>query len=249
MPVSGRAQPRPVVRSRAVKTQSYRFRGGVARVAAWHGRPDVASLALQGPDAILDRRRRAAPRPTARRRILARSSPTRSRPGASLPLVDFGFAVRGRLHLLVARPRIAPAAEPPHPARRRAPTATSSSGSTPPRSTSSGGSTPSGLDQAARATPRSHIRVSRGKRRSPATGCSAAPTTRATCNGSPSAPTPRAAVSAPHCSPTGCAGSVRTARVARSSTRRSTTNAPSPSTSEPAFGACRSGLCVLGRSL
>ena len=35
------------VRSLAVKTQSIRFRGGVARVAAWHGRPDIASVALQ----------------------------------------------------------------------------------------------------------------------------------------------------------------------------------------------------------
>ena len=37
-----------------MKTQSFRFRGGVARVAAWHGRSDIASVALQcrGPLAI-----------------------------------------------------------------------------------------------------------------------------------------------------------------------------------------------------
>ena len=29
-----------------MKTQSIRFRGGVARVAAWHGRPEIASVAL-----------------------------------------------------------------------------------------------------------------------------------------------------------------------------------------------------------
>jgi ribosomal protein S18 acetylase RimI-like enzyme len=83
-----------------VKTQSYRFRGGVARVAAWHGRADVASLVLQGPD---------APSSRALRRLLERLHDAGFRevvtnalaPGASLPLVDVGFAVRGRLHLLV----------------------------------------------------------------------------------------------------------------------------------------------------
>src|ERR1700722_11942434 len=35
------------IRSLAVKTQSIRFRGGVARVAAWHGHPEIASVALQ----------------------------------------------------------------------------------------------------------------------------------------------------------------------------------------------------------
>jgi ribosomal protein S18 acetylase RimI-like enzyme len=85
---------------KAHRAQSYRFRGGVARVAAWHGRTDVASLALHGPD---------APSPRALRRLLERMQRAGYRevvtnalgPGASLPLVDFGFAVRGRLHLLV----------------------------------------------------------------------------------------------------------------------------------------------------
>jgi ribosomal protein S18 acetylase RimI-like enzyme len=85
---------------KAHRAQSYRFRGGVARVAAWQGRADVASLALHGPD---------APSPRALRRLLERMQDAGYRevvtnalgPGASLPLVDVGFAVRGRLHLLV----------------------------------------------------------------------------------------------------------------------------------------------------
>lgn len=68
-------------------------------MVAWHGRADVASLALHGPDA-----------PSARtlRRLLERLHAAGYRevvtnavgPGTSLPLVDVGFAVRGRLHLL-----------------------------------------------------------------------------------------------------------------------------------------------------
>ncbi len=84
---------------KAQRAQSYRFRGGVARVAAWHGRDDVASLALHGSD---------APSPRTLRRLLERLQEAGYRevvtnalgPGASLPLVDVGFAVRGRLHLL-----------------------------------------------------------------------------------------------------------------------------------------------------
>jgi GNAT superfamily N-acetyltransferase len=72
---------------KAHRAQSYRFRGG------------VASLALHGPD---------APSPRALRRLLERLQAAGYRevvtnalgPGASLPLVDVGFAVRGRLHLL-----------------------------------------------------------------------------------------------------------------------------------------------------
>jgi GNAT superfamily N-acetyltransferase len=84
---------------KAHRAQSYRFRGGVARVAAWHGRADVASLALLCADA-----------PTQRtlRRLLERLQEAGYRevvtnalgPGTSLPLVDVGFAVKGRLHLL-----------------------------------------------------------------------------------------------------------------------------------------------------
>ena len=87
------------VRSPAVKTQSFRFRGGIARVAAWHGRPDVASVALQcrgAPSldaigALLQRLRDAGYREVITNALA---------PGASLPLVDSGFAIRGRLHLL-----------------------------------------------------------------------------------------------------------------------------------------------------
>jgi ribosomal protein S18 acetylase RimI-like enzyme len=83
-----------------VKTQSYRFRGGVARIASWHGRADVASLALRG---------RGAPSSAAVERLLDHLRDAGYRevvtnalaPGTSLPLVDVGFAVRGRLHLLV----------------------------------------------------------------------------------------------------------------------------------------------------
>lgn len=79
--------------------RSFRFRGGVARVTAWNGRSDVASLAIHGTD---------TPSPRTLRRVLARLSDAGYRevvtnalaPGASLPLVDAGFAVRGRLHLL-----------------------------------------------------------------------------------------------------------------------------------------------------
>ena len=61
---------RSSLRSRPVKAQtkahSYRFRGGVVRVAAWHGRPDVASLALRGVRRPSHRALRAAARPVAR---------------------------------------------------------------------------------------------------------------------------------------------------------------------------------------
>jgi ribosomal protein S18 acetylase RimI-like enzyme len=90
----------PQLRSPPVKTQSYRFRGGVARIASWHGRADVASLALRGRgvpssaavERLLDRLRDAGYREVVTNALA---------PGTSLPLVDVGFAVRGRLHLLV----------------------------------------------------------------------------------------------------------------------------------------------------
>jgi ribosomal protein S18 acetylase RimI-like enzyme len=82
-----------------LKVQSYRFRGGVARVAAWHGRADVASVALQGVDApstgALERLLRIL-REAGFREVVTNALA----PGTSLPLVDVGFAVRGRLHLL-----------------------------------------------------------------------------------------------------------------------------------------------------
>jgi ribosomal protein S18 acetylase RimI-like enzyme len=68
-------------------------------VAAWHGRDDVASIALQGTDApplraierLLQTLRDAGFREVVTNALA---------PGASLPFVDVGFAVRGRLHLL-----------------------------------------------------------------------------------------------------------------------------------------------------
>jgi ribosomal protein S18 acetylase RimI-like enzyme len=83
-----------------MKTQSFRFRGGVVRIAAWHGRPDVASLALRGRGTIapasverLLERVRAAGYHEVVTNALA--------PAATLPLVDAGFDVRGRLRVLV----------------------------------------------------------------------------------------------------------------------------------------------------
>jgi ribosomal protein S18 acetylase RimI-like enzyme len=68
-------------------------------VSAWHGRPDVASIALRGaehslPRAIerlLDRLRSAGYREVVTNAV---------GPGTSVSLVDLGFVVRGRLHLL-----------------------------------------------------------------------------------------------------------------------------------------------------
>jgi ribosomal-protein-alanine N-acetyltransferase len=94
----GRWLRSPPVKAQA-KAHSYRFRGGVVRVAAWHGRPDIATIAVQGADApsprtldrLLDRLRDAG-----YREVLTNAVG----PGTSLWLVDSGFAVRGRLHLL-----------------------------------------------------------------------------------------------------------------------------------------------------
>jgi ribosomal protein S18 acetylase RimI-like enzyme len=83
-----------------MKTQSFRFRGGVVRIAAWHGRADVASIAVRGRGAIA---------PAAVERLLERMRAAGYQevvtnalaPAATLPLVDAGFAVRGRLRVLV----------------------------------------------------------------------------------------------------------------------------------------------------
>lgn len=154
------------VRSPAVKTQSIRFRGGVARVAAWHGRPDIASVALEcrgapplaAVEALLDELRTAGYREVITNALA---------PGPSLPLVDSGFEIRGRLHLL-SHDFTAPTA--------------SSSGLSRRTRRSSGADRAAvlavdaaafdefwrlddvGLAQAAHATPRSHLRVNRGER-------------------------------------------------------------------------------------
>jgi ribosomal protein S18 acetylase RimI-like enzyme len=142
---------------KAHRAQSYRFRGGVARVAAWHGRTDVASLALHGTD---------APSPRALRRLLERLQAAGYRevvtnalgPGTSLPLVDVGFAVRGKLHLLAHDL----ADLPPPSGRTRRATRTD-------RDALLAADAAAfdefwrfdalGLREAARATPRSHLRV------------------------------------------------------------------------------------------
>ncbi|MDZ4827437.1 MAG: GNAT family N-acetyltransferase [Actinomycetota bacterium] len=83
-----------------MKTQSYRVRGGVVRIAAWHGRSDIASLALRGrgliAPAVLERlldRMRADGYQEVVTNALA--------PAASTAFVDAGFAVKGRLRVLV----------------------------------------------------------------------------------------------------------------------------------------------------
>jgi ribosomal protein S18 acetylase RimI-like enzyme len=144
-----------------VKTQSIRLRGGVARVAAWHGRSDVANVALQCRGAptvdeveLLVDELRASGYRAALTNALA--------PGASLPFVDCGFEVRGRLHLLsldfaglslpasTRRTRRATAAD--RPAVLAADAAAFDDFWT---------LDAVGLEQAARATPRSHLRVER----------------------------------------------------------------------------------------
>jgi ribosomal protein S18 acetylase RimI-like enzyme len=149
-----------------VKTQSIRFRGGVARVAAWHGRPDIASVALQCQGApplaavelLLDELRAAGYREVITNALA---------PGPSLPLVDSGFEIRGRLHLLS------------HDLTGLAPAASAGGARRTRRSTSADRAAilevdaaafeefwrmdGLGLDQAAQATPRSHLRVNRGE--------------------------------------------------------------------------------------
>jgi ribosomal protein S18 acetylase RimI-like enzyme len=95
--------PAPSLRSPPVKAQtkahSYRFRDGVVRVASWHGRPDIATIAVRAID---------PPSPRTLNRLLDRLRDAGYRevltnavgPGTSVWLVDSGFAVRGRLHLL-----------------------------------------------------------------------------------------------------------------------------------------------------
>jgi ribosomal protein S18 acetylase RimI-like enzyme len=142
-----------------VKTQSFRFRGGVARVAAWHGRPDIASVALQSRGAIsidaveklLDQLRAAG---------YCEVITNALAPGPSLPLVDSGFTIRGRLHLLSHDLESLP---PPTRQTRRA---RRSDNEELLRVDSAAFDEfwrldALGFDQAARATPRSHTRVTR----------------------------------------------------------------------------------------
>jgi len=143
-----------------VKTQSIRFRGGVARVAAWHGRPEIASVALlcrgaptlDAIDSLLDQLRAAGYREVITNALA---------PGASLPLVDSGFDIRGRLHLLSHD--FESLSGPTRQTRR------AGSGDRPAALAVDAAAFDDfwqlgddGLQQAARATPRSHLRVTRG---------------------------------------------------------------------------------------
>ena len=145
-----------------MKTQSIRFRGGVARVAAWHGRPEIASVALlcrgaptlDAIDSLLDQLRAAGYREVITNALA---------PGASLPLVDSGFDIRGRLHLLSHDFESLSG-----PTRR---TRRAGSGDRPAALAVDAAAfddfwqlDDNGLQQAARATPRSHLRVTRGDR-------------------------------------------------------------------------------------
>jgi len=142
-----------------VKTQSFRFRGGVARVAAWHGRSDIASVALQcrGPisidtvEMLLDQLRAAGYREVITNALA---------PGASLPLVDSGFSIRGRLHLLSHDLETLP---PPTRRTRRARSADNEALLRVDRAAFDEfwQLDAAGFAQAARATPHSHTRVTR----------------------------------------------------------------------------------------
>ena len=146
-----------------MKTQSIRFRGGLARVAEWHGRPDIASVSLQcqGPPSqeaiehLVDELRAAGYREVVTNALA---------PGPSLPLVDAGFEILGRLHLLSHDfSTLAPA---PTRRTRRATVAD--------RAAILAVDAAAfaefwrldapGLEQAEHATPRSHLRVTRGDR-------------------------------------------------------------------------------------
>jgi ribosomal protein S18 acetylase RimI-like enzyme len=150
-----------------VKTQSIRFRGGVARVAAWHGRPDIASVALEcrgappvaAVEALLDELRAVGYREVITNALA---------PGPSLPLVDAGFEIRGRLHLL-SHDFTAAASVPAGAAPRR--TRRSTAADQPAVLAVDAAAFDEfwrldavGLEQAAQATPRSHLRVNRGER-------------------------------------------------------------------------------------
>jgi ribosomal protein S18 acetylase RimI-like enzyme len=144
-----------------VKTQSIRLHGGVARVAAWHGRSDVASVALRCRGApsvreielMIDELRAAGYRAVLTNALA---------PGTSLPFVDCGFVVRGRLHLLSLDFSLRPGSA----ATRRTRRATAADRDSMLAVVAAAFDEfwkldAVGLDQAARATPRSHLRVDR----------------------------------------------------------------------------------------
>jgi ribosomal protein S18 acetylase RimI-like enzyme len=144
-----------------VKTQSIRFRGGVARVAAWHGRPDVASVALQYRGApsipeveqLLDELRGEGYRSVITNALA---------PGASLPFVDCGFEVRGRLHLLSHDFTHLPGPAPTRRTRRAGAADRAAALAVDAAAFDDFWTLDAaGLDQAVHATPRWHLRVTR----------------------------------------------------------------------------------------
>ena len=133
-------------------------------MAAWHGRPEIASVAIQcrgapsidAIETLVDQLRAAG-----YREIITNALA----PGPSLPLVDCGFEVRSRLHLLSHDFNELPA--PPAIASRR----TRRAGAADRAAVLAVDAAAfddfwqldqTGLDEAARATPRSHLRVTRG---------------------------------------------------------------------------------------
>jgi GNAT superfamily N-acetyltransferase len=142
-----------------MRTQSFRYRGGVVRIAAWHGRADVASLAVRGRgplesasvERLLDRVRAAGYREVVTNALA---------PATTISLVDAGFAVRGRLRVLVHDlATLPPPTDRTRRARRRE------------RAAALGADQAAfdefwhldadGLREAARATPSAHMRVTR----------------------------------------------------------------------------------------
>jgi ribosomal protein S18 acetylase RimI-like enzyme len=144
-----------------VKTQSIRFRGGVARVAAWHGQPDVASVALQyrGAPSISEVEQLVDELRTAGYRAVVTNALA---PGTSLPFVDCGFAVRGRLHLLSHDFNDLPVGPTRRTRRAAARDRTAALAVDAAAFDDFWTLDEVGLDQASRATPRWHMRVTRG---------------------------------------------------------------------------------------
>jgi len=107
--MAGRARARTA-------TRTHRYRGGVVRIGAWHGRVDVASLALHAdrPPGLGTVHRLLADLARDGFRSVVTGALT---PADSLPFVDAGFVVRERLHLLAHDLHDVP---PPPAATRRA---------------------------------------------------------------------------------------------------------------------------------
>ena len=177
-----RRVPSPVARAVRVttlsvlmKAQSFRYRGGVVRIAAWHGRADVASLARPRPGAARVRVRRAA----------ARSGPRGRLPGSGHE------RARARGDPAARRRRVRGARPAARARRTTSPTCPRRRGRTRRARRSERDAMlaadqaafdefwhldADGLREAARATPSSHLRVDREAGPDSATRCSGGPT-------------------------------------------------------------------------